>query len=60
MPNFAAWERDLLDKFAEDAYRRLQAQEDALEQLRGDLKDAMKLLRIQQVLGDPVSPPPTK
>ena len=45
MPNFAAWERDLLDKFAEDAYRRLQAQEDALEQLRLDLKDAMKLLR---------------
>ena len=60
MPNFAAWERDLLDKFAEDAYRRLQAQEDALEQLRGDLKDAMKLLRIQQVLGDPVSPSPTE
>ena len=60
MPNFAAWERLLLDKFAEEAYRSLQAQEDALEQLRGDLKDAMKMLRVQQVLGDPVSPTPTK
>lgn len=45
MPNFPAWDRDLLDKFAEEAYRRLQQQEDALEQLRLDLKDAMKLLR---------------
>jgi hypothetical protein len=45
MPNFAAWDRQLLDKFAGEAYLRLQAQEDALEQLRGDLKDAMKLLR---------------
>ena len=60
MPNFAAWDRLLLDKFAGDAYQRLQAQEDALEQLRGDLKDAMKMLRVQQVLGDPVSPTPTK
>ena len=60
MPNFAAWDRLLLDKFATEAYLRLQAQEDALEQLRGDLKDAMKLLRIQQVFGDPVSPTPTK
>jgi hypothetical protein len=45
MPNFASWERETLDKFAEEAYLRLQAQEEALEQLRGDLKDAMKLLR---------------
>jgi len=60
MPNFSAWDRQLLDKFAAEAYLRLQAQEDALEQLRGDLKDAMKLLRLQQVLGDAVSPPPAK
>ena len=45
MPNFASWERETLDKFATEAYLRLQWQEDALEQLRGDLKDAMKLLR---------------
>jgi len=60
MPNFSAWDRPTLDKFATEAYLRLQWQEDALEQLRGDLKDAMKLLRLQQVLGDPVSPPTAK
>jgi hypothetical protein len=60
MPNFSAWERETLDKFATEAYLRLQAQEDALEQLRGDLKDAMKLLRLQQVLGNPIGPPPAK
>jgi hypothetical protein len=45
LPNFAAWERTTLDRFALDAYLRLQAQQEALEQLRGDLRDAMKLLR---------------
>jgi hypothetical protein len=45
LPNFAAWERTTLDKFALDAYLRLQAQQEALEQLRQDLRDAMKLLR---------------
>jgi hypothetical protein len=45
IPNFAAWERQTLDKFALDAYIRLQAQQEALEQLRQDLRDAMQLLR---------------
>ena len=45
LPNFAAWERTTLDRFALDAYLRLQAQQEALEQLRGDLRDAMGLLR---------------
>ena len=45
LPNFAAWERLTLDKFALDAYLRLQAQQEALEQLRQDLRDAMALLR---------------
>ena len=45
LPNFAAWERQTLDRFALDAYIRLQQQQEALEQLRGDLKDAMQLLR---------------
>lgn len=45
LPNFPAWERQTLDRFATDAYLRLQAQQEALEQLRGDLRDAMKLLR---------------
>jgi len=45
LPNFSAWERVTLDKFALDAYLRLQAQQEALEQLRQDLRDAMALLR---------------
>jgi hypothetical protein len=45
LPNFAAWERLTLDRFALDAYLRLQAQQEALEQLRQDLRDAMNLLR---------------
>ena len=47
LPNFAAWERKTLDRFALDAYLRLQAQQEALEQLRQDLRDAMQLLRKQ-------------
>ncbi len=47
LPNFSAWERQTLDRFALDAYIRLQQQQEALEQLRGDLKDAMSLLRKQ-------------
>lgn len=45
LPNFSAWERTTLDRFALDAYIRLQQQQEALEQLRQDLRDAMKLLR---------------
>lgn len=59
-PNFTAWSNENLANFALAAYLRMQAQDAALEQLRGDLKDAMKMLRIQQVFGDPVSPAPAK
>ena len=45
IPNFAAWSNENLAKFALEAYVRLQAQQEAIEQLRGDLKDAMKLIR---------------
>jgi hypothetical protein len=45
LPNFSAWERQTLDRFALDAYLRLQQQQEALEQLRQDLRDAMNLLR---------------
>ena len=44
-PNFAAWTNENLAKFAADAYKRLQDQQEALEQLRGDLRDAMKEIR---------------
>ena len=45
LPNFAAWERQTLDKFAADSYIRMQQQAEAIEQLRQDLRDAMNLLR---------------
>jgi hypothetical protein len=50
-PNFASWEHDTLAKFAAEVYARLQAEQEANEQLRIDLKDAMKMAR-QQILKD--------
>ena len=44
-PTFATWERETLDKFALAAYLRMQKQEDQLEQLRCDLKDAIEAYR---------------
>ena len=41
-PTFNTWDRAVLDKFALDAYLRLQQQQDQLEQLRSDLKDAIE------------------
>jgi len=45
MPNFAAWSNENLAKFALDSYKRMQAQQEAIMQLQGDLKDAMVQLR---------------
>ena len=45
-PTFATWDRVVLDKFALEAYLRLQEQQDQLEQLRGDLKDAIEAYRV--------------
>jgi hypothetical protein len=44
-PTFSTWERQTLDKFALEAYLRLREQQDQLEQLRGDLKDAIEAYR---------------
>jgi hypothetical protein len=45
IPNFAAWSNENLANFAKDSYLRMQQQQDAIMQLRGDLKDAMVELR---------------
>jgi hypothetical protein len=50
-PNFATWQHSNLAKFATEVYIRLQDEQAANEQLRLDLKDAMKLAR-KQFLGD--------
>ena len=44
-PTFSTWDRVVLDKFALEAYLRLREQQDQLEQLRGDLKDAIEAYR---------------
>jgi len=44
-PTFNTWDRAVLDKFALEAYLRMQKQQDQLEQLRGDLKDAIEAYR---------------
>ena len=44
-PTFSTWDRPTLDRFAMDAYLRLQTQQDQIEQLRGDLKDAIEAYR---------------
>lgn len=48
-PNFLTWQHDTLVKFAAEVYTRLQDEQAANEQLRLDLKDAMKLARIQNM-----------
>ena len=45
LPNFKAWSNENLVKFAEDSYLRMQRQQEAIEQLQGDFKDAMVELR---------------
>ena len=45
MPNFSAWSNENLAKFAFDSYKRMQAQQEAIMQTQGDLKDAMVQLR---------------
>ena len=45
IPNFAAWSNENLAKFAEDAYSRMQQQQDVIEQLQQNWKDAMQEIR---------------
>ena len=45
LPNFAAWSHENLAQFAVDAYRKMQQQQEQIEQLQGDFKDAMVELR---------------
>lgn len=42
---FETWQHATLAKFAADVYAKLQAEQAANEQLRLDLKDAMKIVR---------------
>jgi len=44
-PNFAAWSNENLAQFAKEAYVRMQHQQETIEQLRQDWKDAMVEVR---------------
>jgi hypothetical protein len=45
MPEFKVWERDNLNQFAAEAYMKLLEQEDLIQQLQNDLKDAIAAYR---------------
>ena len=45
MPAFETWSQENLAKFAADAYAKMQQQQDQIEQLQNDLKDAIKAYR---------------
>jgi hypothetical protein len=45
LPNFPAWSNENLAQFATEAYRKMQQQQETIEQLQGDFKDAMCELR---------------
>ena len=45
MPAFETWSQVNLAKFAADAYAKMQQQQDQIEQLQNDLKDAIKAYR---------------
>jgi hypothetical protein len=46
MPVFETWDRENLNKFAYESYMRLQEQEDLIQQLTWDLKDAIEAYRV--------------
>ena len=45
MPAFETWSYENLAKFAAEAYAKMQQQQDQIEQLQNDLKDAIKAYR---------------
>ena len=45
MPAFNTWSYENLAKFAAEAYAKMQQQQDQIEQLQNDLKDAIKAYR---------------
>jgi hypothetical protein len=45
MPAFNTWSQENLAKFAAEAYAKMQQQQDQIEQLQNDLKDAIKAYR---------------
>jgi hypothetical protein len=51
IPNFAAWTNENLAKFATEAYLRMQAQQEEIENLKLDAKAALEAARKAMVEG---------
>ena len=45
MPAFDSWSQENLAKFAKEAYLKMQQQQERIEQLQNELKDAIKAYR---------------
>lgn len=45
MPHFETWSHENLANFAKDAYTMMQQQQDRIEQLQCELKDALEAYR---------------
>lgn len=45
LPNFKSWTNENLAQFAEDSYLKMQEQQETIEQLRQNWKDAMVQVR---------------
>jgi hypothetical protein len=45
MPAFETWNHENLVKFAAEAYAKMQEQNDQIQQLQNDVKDAIKAYR---------------
>ena len=45
MPTFESWSHENLAKFAQESYIKMQEQQDYIEQLQNDLKDAINAYR---------------
>ena len=51
IPNFAAWTNENLAKFAEEAYVRMQEQQEEIEHLKLDAKAALEAARKAMIEG---------
>ena len=45
MPAFETWSQENLAKFAAESYKKMQEQQERIEQLQNELKDAIKAYR---------------
>ena len=57
IPTFSTWDRATLDNFARDVHIKLQQQQETIEQLTLDKKDAIEAYRMLILKGTPHDSP---